>query len=182
MAGSKRSKTRKTVAKTTSAPAGALNAKFPGLAVRIDSDKCDWRIASAKELPKRELRPVAAKCDGGELKLRPGMMHFAGANKRFGGIVASDKCEWRLRAVDEKYAADLKTSGRELRVDVGIRKGQRIRFRGVSSDKCDFHLRDVEIYERGNWRPIPGGKVMPPLGAPGAEKKQRTARKKVPKK
>jgi hypothetical protein len=166
--------------KQADSPVGGLNAKFPGLAVRIDSDKCDWRIASAKELPsKRALRPVADKCDGGELKVRPGMMHFAGANRRFGGIVASDKCEWRLRAVDEIYTADLKTSGRELRVNVGIRKGQRVRFRGVSSDKCDFHLKDIEIYERGDWRPVPGGKAMPPLETRGAEKKPR---KKSPKK
>ena len=141
--------------------------KYAGFSVRIDSDKCDWRIAAAKKLPpRRHLHPVADKCDGGELRLDPGVLRFGGVNRRFGGAVASDKCEWRLRGFDDIYTADVKVLGRQLQVSVGLKNGQRLRFSGASSDKCEFHLRDFTIYE-GDWR-------VPETVAPSKVKKSRT--------
>jgi hypothetical protein len=149
------------------------------LAVRIASDKCDWRIAAAKHLsPQRVLRPVADKCDGAALQMRPGIMEFSGANRRFGGVVASDKCDWRVRAVDDVYTANMQALGRKLQVDIGLKKGQRIRFTGASSDKCDFRLQDVEIFEHGNWRPLSEGTIGQIAGPRAAKPAKKRGKKK----
>jgi hypothetical protein len=128
-----------------------------GQRMRMDSDKCDWRVLT----PAVQVRgPSAAVTD--DLQA-----HFPSGRLR----MDSDKCDWRVR-FDDNQQRDFRvaTSGADwsvrmtgawpgmstpprlraemesdkcdfaIRVEVGMQGGPTYRLRGVGSDKCDFRI------------------------------------------
>jgi len=125
---------------TVTDPLQELRAQLPVGRMRMDSDKCDWRIRMT-DVSRSAVTDASAS--GTELDVRA-------STPAFSGSMSSDKCDWSLRASgahpDLRQRPELQaemTSSKcdfSLRLRFGIRDGRFLRIHAVSSDKCDFRI------------------------------------------
>jgi hypothetical protein len=101
-----------------------LRVPLAGGRLRLDSDKCDYRVQ------------VNTATTRGDLAVRGPAFDFSGFNRGIGGGVASSKCDWQIRAFDEVYRAAASANRQSLDVEASAQN-----FRGmIASAKCDWSI------------------------------------------